>query len=147
MPAGEELEAIRQVAIDYFEGMIYADVPRLTNAFHPDALIVGHYRGRLECDPIAAFAAAVAAAGGPPPGTPYRAAIVSIDVTGDIAAVKVTNDYLGTSYTDYLTMLKHEGRWRIVNKVFYDHAAETAARQAAPTHSAADRLNAGPPTP
>ena len=127
MPAGQELEAIRRVVIDYFEGMIYADVARITNAFHPEALIVGHYRGALECDSIAVFAAAVAAEGGPPPGTPYRAAIVSIDVTGDIAAVKVTNEYLGTTYTDYLTMLKHEGRWRIVNKVFYDHAGDGTA--------------------
>ena len=127
MPAGQELEAIRQVAIDYFEGMIYADVARLTNAFFPQALIVGHFRGALESDSVEAFAASVAAAGGPPPGTPYRAAIVSIDISGDIASVKVTNDYLGTSFTDYLTMLKHQGRWRIVNKVFYDHAGDGTA--------------------
>jgi hypothetical protein len=124
MTPGNELDAIRAVAIDYLEGMIYADEARLRRAFHPGSLIVGHYRGRLEFDPVDAFVAAVKAEGAIPAGSAYRAAIVAIDVTGDTAVVKVTDDYQGTSFTDYLTLLKHEGRWQIVNKAFYDHAAE-----------------------
>ena len=124
MTPGDEFDAVRAVAIDYLEGMLYADEARLRRAFHPQSLIVGHFRGGLECDPVDAFVAAVKAEGAVPAGSPYRAAIVAIDVTGDMAVVKVTNDYLGTSFTDYLTMLKHAGRWQIVNKAFYDHAAD-----------------------
>ena len=32
------------------------------------------------------------------------------------------DDCLGTTFTDYLTLIRDEGRWQIVNKAFYDHA-------------------------
>jgi Putative lumazine-binding len=35
--------------------------------------------------------------------------------------VKVIDEYLGLTFTDYLSMVKSEGRWVIVNKAFYVH--------------------------
>ena len=118
---GAELDALRAVTQDYLDGMIYVDEAKLRRAFHPKCLIVGHFRGRLEYDPLDDFVASMKKEGGPPPGTPYFAEIVSIDIAGDTAVVKSTNDYLGVRFTDFLTMLKDEGRWVIVNKVFYAH--------------------------
>ena len=118
---GSELAPIAAVARDYFDGMMYADEARLRRAFHPKCLIVGHFRGRLEYDPLDAFIDACKKEGSIPPGSPYFSEIVSIDVTGDTAVVKVIDDYLGSRFTDYLTMVKTEGRWVIVNKVFYVH--------------------------
>jgi hypothetical protein len=46
---------------------------------------------------------------------------VSVDITGDIAVVKVTDTWAGSRFTDYLTMAKHNGAWRIINKAFYVH--------------------------
>ena len=43
-----------------------------------------------------------------------------------MAIVKVTDECLGTSFTDYLTMIHLDGRWQIVMKAFFDHAAEAA---------------------
>ncbi len=37
--------------------------------------------------------------------------------------VKVEDDYLGMRFTDYLTMIEHEGRWSIVSKTYYVHPA------------------------
>ncbi len=31
--------------------------------------------------------------------------------TGDVATVKLEDDYLGARFTDYLTLINHEGRW------------------------------------
>ena len=45
--------------------------------------------------------------------------IASVDVTGTVASVKVEEDYPGSHYTDYVSLLKLDGEWRIVNKVFY----------------------------
>jgi hypothetical protein len=39
----------------------------------------------------------------------------------------VTDDCFGTTFTDYLTLIKHEGRWQIVMKAFFDHAHEGKA--------------------
>lgn len=68
------------------------------------------------------------------PGSPYHAEIISIEITGDVAVVKVEDDCFGTSFTDYLTLIKHENRWQIVMKVFFDHAnalSEHQVREAA----------------
>jgi Putative lumazine-binding len=61
---------IRRQRCDYFDGMMYADEAKLRCAFHPKCLIVGHFRGRLEYDPLDAFIAACKAEGSIPPGTP-----------------------------------------------------------------------------
>lgn len=119
---GGELAPLAAVARDYFDGMMYADEAKLRRAFHPKCLIVGHFRGRLEYDPLDAFIAACKAERSIPAGSPYFAEIVSIDVTGDTAIVKVIDDYLGSRFTDYLTMVKADGRWVIVNKAFYVHS-------------------------
>jgi len=118
---GNEFAPLLAVARDYLDGMMYADEATLRRAFHPKCLIVGHFRGRLEYDPLDAFIDACKKEEAIPPGTPYFAEIVSIDVTGDTAVVKLIDDYLGIRFTDYLTMVKTDGRWIIVNKAFYVH--------------------------
>jgi hypothetical protein len=46
---------------------------------------------------------------------------ISVDITGDAAAAKVIDDYVGMRFTDYLSLLKIKGRWMIVNKLYYLH--------------------------
>jgi hypothetical protein len=116
-----EFAPLLTVARDYLDGMMYADEAKLRRAFHPKCYVVGHFRGRLEYDPLDAFIDACKKEGSISAGTPYFAEIVSIDVTGDTAVVKLIDDYLGARFTDYLTMVKAEGRWIIVNKAFYVH--------------------------
>jgi hypothetical protein len=118
---GTEFATLLAVARDYLDGMMYADEAKLRRAFHPKCLIVGHFRGRLEYDPLEAFIDACKKEGSIPAGTSYFAEIVSIDVAGDTAVVKLIDDYLGIRFTDYLTMVKTKGRWVIVNKAFYVH--------------------------
>jgi hypothetical protein len=117
-----EFASLLAVARDYLDGMMYADEAKLRRAFHPKCLIVGHFRDRLEYDPLDAFIDACKKEGSVPVGTPYFAEIIAIDVAGDTAVVKLIDDYLGIRFTDYLTMLKIEGRWVIVNKAFYVHS-------------------------
>ncbi len=45
--------------------------------------------------------------------------IAALDVTGTVASVKVEEDYPTSHYTDYVSLLKLNGEWKIVNKVFY----------------------------
>jgi hypothetical protein len=69
-------------------------------------MVVGHNRGRLECDPLDGSVAAVLRQGALPAGSSRFAGIVSVD---GAAVVKVV-DYLGSRFMDYLTVLEHEGR-------------------------------------
>lgn len=119
-----DVAAVRTVARNYLDGMVYADEKKLRSAFHPRAAVVGRGPGGLEWDSVDAFVAAVLRDGGPPAGTSYFAEIISVDITGDLAVVKLTDDYLGARYTDYLTMLWHEERWTIIHKAFHQHGVD-----------------------
>jgi len=45
--------------------------------------------------------------------------IESIDVTGNAATAKIVLDYPTVKFTDYMTLLKIDGEWKIVNKSYY----------------------------
>ncbi len=117
-----EREAIESVVTDYLEGMIWNDPERLRRAMHPLCMQSGHYKGQFEFYDRDTFIESLESERTAEPGTPYAARVVSVDMTGDVAVVKVTNESLGTSFTDYLTLIRVEDRWRIVMKAFFDHA-------------------------
>ena len=56
-----------------------------------------------------------------PPGTPFDHQITVLDVTGDIACVKVTDTSFGDDYTDLLTLIRDQGQWQITHKASFDH--------------------------
>lgn len=45
--------------------------------------------------------------------------ISSVDVTGTAAVARVVLDYPNALFTDYLSLLKIEGEWKVVNKIFH----------------------------
>ena len=45
--------------------------------------------------------------------------IESIDVTGNAATAKIVLDYPSVKFTDYMTLLKINGEWKIVNKSYF----------------------------
>ncbi len=47
-----------------------------------------------------------------------------IDITGNTAVVKVELDYPSALITDYFSMLKIDGEWKIINKIFYVESKE-----------------------
>jgi hypothetical protein len=117
-----EHKEIESAVTDYFEGMIYGQPDKLRRAMHPLCMQAGHFRGAYEFFTRDEFIASLPPDEVQQPGTPYKAGILSIDITGDVAVAKVTNECFGTSFTDYLTLIRHDGRWQIVMKAFYDHA-------------------------
>ena len=50
--------------------------------------------------------------------------IESIDISGNAATGKIILDYPNVKFTDYMTLLKIEGEWKIVNKSFYAEPKE-----------------------
>lgn len=45
--------------------------------------------------------------------------IESIDISGNSGIGKIILDYPNARFTDYMTLLKIDGEWKIVNKSFY----------------------------
>jgi hypothetical protein len=113
----EDLDAIAAALQLYIGGVTQGDAASLAEAFHPDAQMYGAIGDKRFDMPIAEFSKHVTPAD--VDGT-YRARIISIIQDGDAAgAVLIEENYLGTlSFTDFFTLSRLEGRWRIVTKTF-----------------------------
>jgi Putative lumazine-binding len=115
-PSDESL--VRETIQHYLHGLKFNDVESLKKAFYPDSKLFfvkknGSLGQLTQTDWYEGFKAN---AGKEEEGDLQ---IASVDVTGTIASVKVEEDYPGSHYTDYVSLLKLDGEWRIVNKVFY----------------------------
>ena len=123
---GHEHDAVRQIVINYLEGMIWGDESRLRQAFHPDAIQVGHFADTFEFFPFKDFLASLEAEKSEPHGSPYTAELLSIEVTGTVAIAKLTDTCFGTDFTDYLVLVKDRpdasGRWQIITKAYHVHS-------------------------
>ena len=57
------------------------------------------------------------------PAAELQARIASIDLISTVATVRLELDnWTGSRYTDLFTLLKVDGDWKIMNKVFHLHA-------------------------
>ncbi len=110
--------SVRQAIQHYLHGLKFNDVESLKQAFYPDAKLFfvkknGSLGQLTQNDWYEGFKAN---AGKEEKGS---LEIASVDITGTIASVKVEEDYPDSHYTDYVSLLKLNGEWKIVNKVFY----------------------------
>ena len=119
-----DFELIAQTVQLYFEGMYHSDVEKLKKAFHPTAVLHGYIEGELIHLPLDGWLERVKGVPAPAEnGEAYDMRIVSMDVTGKAAAVKVADLYIQRYFIDYLSLVKVEDNWLIVDKIFhYDPA-------------------------
>ena len=111
--AADELQAIRDTVFDYFEGINQVDRDRLERAFDPSAALKSvDESGALVVEPIADAMARWMRG----QVTERRGDILSIDRAGGQVA-RVVFDFDG-DYVDFLTLVKLNGHWRIIDKVF-----------------------------
>lgn len=119
------MEAVSQTSNDrdlitetiqmYFEGMMERDPYKLKKAFIPEARLIG-FRG--EHFTITSFESWVEATSKGEPRSPldYKNEIVSIRVQSNAASVETELYWPGIYYYDFLTLMKIDGAWKIVNK-------------------------------
>jgi hypothetical protein len=112
-----EQDIARTIAA-YVEGMARGDAKALRQAFHPRASSIGHFDGNLEWASLDEFIAACEAEAIPADAGVPAHEIETISIAGDTAVVRVVDKWAGLDFRDTLSLLFHEGRWRIVSKVF-----------------------------
>ncbi len=114
-----EHDAIAKVVQHYIDGAKSGRGDDMKPAFHTDATIFGYAGDDLFAGPIQKLFAWSDENG---PATELEARIASIDVIGTAATVRLELDNLsGHRYTDLFTLLKVDGEWKIMNKVFHLH--------------------------
>jgi hypothetical protein len=110
--------AITDVVRDYVEGLVQGDAVKLRRAMHERACEIGHFDGELLWQDRETMIAMVEQMTAEPDLNPnWR--IHSINIDGEVAIVRVEDDWVGSNYLDVLTLLRHDGRWVIVSKVFH----------------------------
>jgi protease I len=111
--------AVRQTVQYYFDGGKNRDSVALRKAFHPEARMLFAKDGKLVVVPIGEYIARVAESTLKPGEVDStRRRVTSVDVAGDAAIARLELERPDAVLTDYMSLLKVDGRWQIVNKIF-----------------------------
>jgi hypothetical protein len=114
-----EYDAIAKTVQHYIDGAKSGRGDDMKPAFHPDATIFGYVGPDLFAGPIQQLFDWNDENG---PATGLQARIAQLDVEGTIATVRLEmDDWTGHRFTDRFNLLKVDGEWKIMNKVFYLH--------------------------
>lgn len=109
-----EREAVEKPLKMYLSG----EPEQLKQAFHPGATMFFARNDSLIAVPIPEYIARVeeSRAKGPPPKRIER--IAQVDISGTSAVARLELEYPQQKLTDYMSLVKYGGEWRIVNKIF-----------------------------
>lgn len=113
-----EKAAVRVPLENYIKGHETGDGEYMKKAFHTEGNLIfirdGKYTTR-------SFAEYIAGMSGKPAAdeSKRKRSIDAIDLVGNAAVARITLDYPTTKFVDYMTLLKINGEWKIVNKSFY----------------------------
>lgn len=124
-----EKDAARVPLENYIKGHATGNPEFMRKAFHTEGNLIfirdGKYSTRSFAEYISGFK-------GPNPPTAEESSrkrtIESIDIAGNAGSAKIILDYPNVRFVDYMSLLKINGEWKIVNKIFYaepKQAAET----------------------
>ena len=119
-----EKDAVRVPLENYIKGHSTGDGEYMKKAFHTEGNLIfirdGKITTRSFADYIAGFSGKPAA-----DESQRKRSIESIDVVGNAATAKIILDYPTAKLTDYMSLLKINGEWKIVNKIFTSEPKKT----------------------
>jgi hypothetical protein len=116
----EDRQAIQQTVQLYLDGLYEGDAEKLAASFHPTSALTYEADGKITILPRDEWLAAVRARPSPrSQGLSREDEILTIDQSSPTAAfVKLKCAIPPRFFTDYLSLLKVEGRWQVAQKVF-----------------------------
>jgi hypothetical protein len=116
----DEIRLIESTIQHYINGAKSGKGNDMKPAFHQDATIFGYIGSDLFAGPIQKLFDWNDENG---PAANIVAKIANIDVEGSVATVRLESDnWTGHQFTDFFTLLKVDGEWKIMNKVFHLHS-------------------------
>lgn len=116
--ASKEEAAARVPLENYLQGHATGDAEYFKKAFHAEAKLFWYRDGKLMTRTSAEYIAG--ATGKPAPDEAQRKRwIESIKITGNAGIAVIVLDYPTTKFVDYMSLLKVDGEWKIINKTFY----------------------------
>jgi len=114
----KDFEDVVATVAKYVEGLHVGSISGLAQAFHKDAVMYGFTNGELLGGPIKNLYDFVEK-NGTAPYIKTRLDVLAITPTTAIVRVDMEKDAIGADYTDFHTLIKHDGTWHIIAKVYH----------------------------
>ena len=114
----DETDAIREALQLYINGQATGDPEVMAEAFHPSARLQFIRNGEASVRSLEDYLGGMS--GEPAPDESQRQRrIVMVDYEGTVAVARIELDYPRVLFTDYMQLLKINGQWKIVNKIYH----------------------------
>jgi hypothetical protein len=116
----KDYDSVKALVDLYVDGIRDGNTGKLTQAFHPRALVMGHgeklgFKGHFPIDKYIAIFKDNPTMAGPN----YEAQVRGINITGDAGIVILEEtDFHGCNFINYLSISRLEGSWCITNKTY-----------------------------
>lgn len=113
-----EYEAVIEAASKYAEGLRVGSVGTLSSTFYKDAVMYGFTNGELLGGPIKNLYDFVEK-NGAAPDIKTRLDVLAITPSTAVVRVDMETDAIGADYNDFLTLIKLDGTWKVIAKVYH----------------------------
>ena len=114
----QDFEDVVATVSKYVEGLRVGSIDSLTKAFHKNAVMFGFINDNLFGGPIKNLYDFVEK-NGTAPDIKTRLDVLAITPTTAVVRVDMEKDAIGANYTDFHTLIKIEGTWQIIAKVYH----------------------------
>ncbi|MBQ4822611.1 nuclear transport factor 2 family protein [Aquimarina sp. MMG016] len=119
-----EYEAVKKTVNYYLEGGTNNDFETLKKAFHKTATMRYIREGYQDVNALEFFKKVMK----PGPKQNRKTKVVNVDISGHAATARLEIEYPTFTFIDYMSLLKIDGEWKIVSKIFYKKAHETSSK-------------------
>ncbi|MES0172590.1 nuclear transport factor 2 family protein [Mesorhizobium sp. M0006] len=113
-----DYDAVVSQVMKYVDGLEIGSSKDVAEGFHKEAVMYGFTNGQLLGGPIKNLYDFVDS-NGKAPDIKVRLDILSITPSTAVVRVDMEKDAIGADYTDFHTLLKQNGEWKIIAKVFH----------------------------
>lgn len=115
-----DYDAVVAAAQIYVDGLRAGDADATMKAFHDDAVMFGFTNGKL-LGGTARNLHGFIKQNGTAPDIRTRIDVLAITPTTAVVRVDMEEDAIGADYTDFHTLLKQDGAWKIVAKTYHQY--------------------------
>lgn len=115
----KEKEAAKVPLENYLKGHATGNPEFMRKAFHTEGKLIFIRDGKYTTRTFEEYIAGMKDGKPAPDEAKRKRWIESVEVSGNAAVGKIILDYPAVKFVDYMTMLKIDGVWKIVNKSFY----------------------------
>lgn len=112
-------DLVRVPLENYIKGHATVDIEYTRKAFHPVGTVIAVRDGAYASQSVGDYITFLTGRKPAPDERERKRYVEAVDVVGNAAMAKVVSDYPAVRYVDYMALLKIDGEWKIVNKVYY----------------------------